>query len=301
MERTADNRARERRALERMTLAGPLFLRNLSLYPIGLDAPETAEVASVEELLQDGRAGFSELDMPAVDEIAFENRSDRPVLMLDGEEITGAMQNRIVAASTFAEPNARQNVKVICAEQDRWAELGAFATGHCSYPGIRAILSRSSRGRHTDGVQQTVWDEIERKLTATRTTSATSSMHDIYVNLEDEVNRYLEGFGGLNHNTIGFVAAAGNKILGGDIFAGPALYRKFEVKLVRSYALDAIEHRRPDPVRPDARRFFEQIRQGLKVKRLTRQSCHFTLKGKGLSGQGIHRDAAILHFSAFPG
>lgn len=286
-------------ALDRIDTGEPVFLRNLILHPVGLASPDHAEVASVEELLPAELAAFRELDTPMVGEIEFENRSDRPVLMLDGEEITGSLQNRIVAASTCVEPRSTSSIGVICAEEERWDELGAFRTGYCSYPGIRAILS--GRGRQKEGLQQNVWDEIERKLTVTRTRSATSSMHDIYDNLEDEVSRYLEGFQGLNHNTVGFVAAAGGRILGCDIFAGPALYRKHERKLLRSYALDAIEHRRPDAVRPDARRFFGAVRQGLADRRFGRRSQHFTLKGKGFSGQGVRREAVILHFSAFPG
>ncbi|MBE0433298.1 hypothetical protein IBX73_07525 [candidate division WOR-3 bacterium] len=286
-------------ALSRMTTGEPVFLRNLTLYPVGLASSNGAEVASVDEVLRDELGEFRELDTPRVDEIEFDNRSDKPVLMLDGEEITGSLQNRIIAASTYVEPHSARSIGVICAEEDRWDKLGAFTTGCCSYPGVRAILS--GRGRRKDGLQQTVWDEIERKLTVTRTRSATSSMHDIYDNLEDEVGRYVEGFHGLNHNTIGFIGVAGGKILGCDVFAGPATYRKYESRLLRSYALDAIEHRRPDTVRHDARRFFDKIRQGLANKRFSRRSHHFTLKGRGFSGQGIHDQAGIVHLSAFPG
>lgn len=285
--------------LDRMIVGEAVFLRNLTLFPVGLASANGAEVASVDEVLHDDLGEFRELDTPRVGEIEFDNRSDKPVLMLDGEEITGSLQNRIIAASTYVEPRSARNIEVICAEEDRWDELGAFTAGYCSYPGVRAILS--GRGRRKDGVQQTVWEEIERKLTVTRTLSATSSMHDIYDNLEDDVSRYLEDFRGLNHDTIGFIGVAGGKILGCDIFAGRAAYRKYEARLIRSYALDAIEHRRANAVRHDAGRFFDKIRQGLASKRFSPRSHHFKLKGKGFSGQGIHHHASIVHLSAFPG
>jgi hypothetical protein len=283
----------------RMTTGEPVFLRNLTLYPVRLASSNGGAVVSVDEVLDSDLGEFRELKTPRVDEIEFENRGDKPVLMLDGEEITGSLQNRIVAASTYVEPHMAANIGVICAEEDRWEELGAFTTGYCSYPGIRAILL--GRGRRKDGLQQSVWDEIERKMTVTRTLSATSSMHDIYSNLDDEISRYVEDFAGLNHDTVGFIGVAGGKILGLDIFAGPAIYRKYEGKLLRSYALDAIEHRRAETVRANAARFFEKVRQGLTGKRFSRRSRHFTLKDRGFSGQGIHDRTRIMHLSAFPG
>jgi hypothetical protein len=275
----------------------PVFLRNLTIYPVTLPYSNGIDVASVEEVLDSSSGEFRELDTPRIDEIEFDNRSDRPVLMLDGEEITGSLQNRILAASSLVEPNISRNIAVICAEEGRWNELGAFKTGYCSYPGIRAILSRRTN-RDID-LQKNVWKEIERKLTATKTLSSTSSMHDIYTNLQDEVDRYVEDFESLNHETSGFISIAGGKILGCDIFYGPSIYRKFEKKLLRSYALDAIEHRRTDGRGCDASGFLEAIKRAIGQKARIGRSGHFSLRSKNLSGQGLAHRGKMIHLSAF--
>ena len=103
-------------------------------------------------------------------------------------------------------------------------------------------------------------------------------MHDIYNNLEDEVARYIEDFDTMNHNTIGFVGVAGGKILGCDMFLNPATYHKFERKLLRSYALDAIEHRKSVPAGIGAAKFFEDIKNTLYKKKLSDTLRHFSLK-----------------------
>jgi hypothetical protein len=276
----------------------PVFLRNLTIYPVCLSTENGLDIASVDEVMDTALGEFHELDTALIDEIGFENQSDKPVLMLDGEEITGSLQNRIIAASTLIEPRVSANIEVICAEEGRWSELGIFKTGYCSYPGIRTLLSR--HGRKGDGIQKTIWKEIERKLTTTRTLSSTSSMHDIYNNLQEEVDSYVEGFESLNHSTSGFVGVAGGMILGCDIFHSPSIYRKFENKLLRSYALDAIEHRKPTGMNCGVPDFFQEIMQAVQKKARIGKSNHFSLKSGSLSGQGTIYHGKVIHLSAFP-
>ena len=284
--------------LKHAKLGESVFMRNLLIYPIQGSIDVGISVASIDDVLDDMRGEFCELDTPDINRISFCNRGDTPVLMLDGEEIIGSLQNRIIADSTFVDAHMTSSIPVICAEEGRWSELGTFKTGYCSYPGIRAILSR--QGKRENGAQKKVWKEIERKLTITKTLSTTSSMHDIYNNLDDEVTRYVEDFSGLNHNTIGFIGVAGNKILGCDLFSDPSTYRHFEHKLLRSYALDAIEHRKPSGGNIDTEDFLQDINNSLDKKKFSTKTHHFTLRGDSFSGQGINYRNRIIHLSAFP-
>jgi hypothetical protein len=281
-----------------LTLGEPVFLRNLRVFPIHDDIPpsENGSYASIEDALRSHKAAFRELETPDINTIAFENNFDKPVVMIDGEEITGAFQNRIIAASSLVESRTSQELAVVCAEEGRWNELGGFRSGQCSYPGLRSILLQSRRKKKD--VQQHVWNEIERKLTVTRTRSTTSSMHDIYVSLDDEVTRYLEGFTGLDDGSVGFIGCAGDRILGCDIFHHPLLYRTFETKLLRSYALDALEYRRTASRPPDVARFLDTINQALDAKAARRQHTHITTKT--MRGQLLTHNKRSVHLSAFP-
>ena len=125
-------------------------------------------------------------------------------------------------------------------------------------------------------------------------------MHDIYNNLEDEVLRYTEDFDGLNHDTVGFVGLAGKKVLGLDMFCNPITFRKFEQKLVRSYALDAIEYRKTTSARIDVMAFLGNVQDALARKKLSPQARHFSLKNRVFSGQGLLFKDRIIHLSFFP-
>ncbi|MEO0094849.1 MAG: DUF6569 family protein [candidate division WOR-3 bacterium] len=286
--------------MKNLKLTEPIFLRNLMVYPVKNGGDNgNSEIDTIDNLITTGKASFYELATPDVNKIVFDNKGDSPVLMIDGEEITGSMQNRIIAQSFIAEPHSRSQIPVICAEEKRWEEIGGFRTGYCSYPRIRSILA-SSDSKKTD-TQHQVWKEIDRKLTITRTKSKTSSMHEIFDNLNDEIERYVEGFEGLNHNTVGFLGVAGNTILGCDIFASSEIYHKFEKKLLRSYALDAIEYQQIRGNCPDVKNFFDKLIKTITENELKQKPGNRRIKGRKLVGQMVFYKNAPVHISAFPG
>jgi len=287
-------------------LSGPVFLRNLVVYPIQTnnryshrdDTFDKLNLFTIDEVVVSKRGEFLEHDKPDITEVIFDNKSDFPVVMLDGEEITGSLQNRIVTQSNLVEAMTSKDIPVVCVEEGRWEEIGGFKTGYCSYPGIRTILSKS---RHKKiNTQQIIWKEINRKLTVTRTQSATSSMHDIYDNLKEEVVRYVEDFQSFNHNTVGFIGIAGNRILGCDFFQSPEIYGKFEHKLLRSYALDAIEYQKIRGNHPDAEKFLDSILDVLRKKRVGKTTSNIKIKDHGFFGQALVYHDDIIHLSAFP-
>ena len=48
-------------------------------------------------------------DGASVSDVLFRNLSDKPVLLFEGEELLGAMQNRILNVSVLVPPKTKQN------------------------------------------------------------------------------------------------------------------------------------------------------------------------------------------------
>jgi hypothetical protein len=286
-------------------LSEPFFLRNLVTFPIHVSDGSSHEndmsqfnPLTLDDVLRQGQADVRELDIPDMTEIVFDNRGNEPVALLDGEEITGSLQNRIIARSHVVAARSTTSIPVVCVEEGRWDEIGGFQTGYCSYPRIRSILAQSLHKKID--TQKTIWDEISRKLTATKTLSKTSSMHEIYDNLHEELERYVEGFSSFNHNTVGFIGCAGNQILGCDLFSNANIYQKFEQKLIRSYALDAVEYQRAKKGLPDAEQFFTRILSTLESKKFKKSSKTIPMKGGGFIGHTLMYRNRFVHLSAFP-
>jgi len=275
----------------------PVFLRNLKIYPIHAENNNGSSLATVEETMTAGNGEFRELDTPEINEILFINRGNEPVLMIDGEEITGALQNRIIAISTIAESNKRARIPVVCAEEGRWDEIGGFKTGNYSYPRLRSLLIKKRQTKKD--LQEKIWQEIQRKMTVTKTRSATSSMHDIFENLAEEIDRYIEDFQSLNHGTVGIIGTAGNRILGGDIFRNSNIYKKIEKKLIKSYALDALEYMHKGNDQPDVEGFLATTFAILNKIKPRKKTQNITIKGAGLLGQTLVYQDNFIHVSAF--
>jgi hypothetical protein len=85
------------KTLERVRLVGEMAFRNLTMYPLLDGQAGELDYLTLDEALAGGRARITEVSAGGrVPELKFENRGDLAVLLLDGEELMGAMQNRIL-------------------------------------------------------------------------------------------------------------------------------------------------------------------------------------------------------------
>ncbi len=88
--------------------------------------------------------------------------------------------------------------------------------------------------------QRMVWGSVKYKARALSVRSATYSVLDAFEQLRDSVERYVNAFT-LGDDVVGLAAFAGGKFLSIDIFPNNDFMKKFKAKLIRGYALDALE------------------------------------------------------------
>ena len=58
-------------------------------------------------------------------QLVLKNAGTLPVLLLDGEHLEGAMQNRVLNATVLAAPEHETVIPVSCVEQGRWGYRGS--------------------------------------------------------------------------------------------------------------------------------------------------------------------------------
>src|SRR5207247_10554658 len=94
-----------------------------------------AGMVTVGEVSQEG----------SVPELVVENKSHRRVLFLEGEQLLGAKQNRILNTSVLVPGGATLRIPVSCVEQGRWSRAHAsFGAGKNISPyQLRGGLKRS--------------------------------------------------------------------------------------------------------------------------------------------------------------
>lgn len=194
-----------------------------------------------------------------VNRLMLTNNSDRPLLLLAGEIVTGGKQDRVVGKDRIIPAKSGAvDLDVFCVEPERWT--GASARfGGAEYSMAQPSVRKSAMAGKD---QAAVWDEVSKSRrafagvapAAAPIISATSSYAGAMQNrfVQDKVNAvagpversYDKLFGELRaQHAVGAVVAVNGQILWADVFASPALFEAYWPKLVRSYAAEALGYR----------------------------------------------------------
>ena len=81
----------------------------------------TLDYLVLDEALASGLVEITEVsEQGSVPELKFINRGPKPVLIVDGEELLGAKQNRIVNLTILVAANSELTIPVSCVEAGRW-------------------------------------------------------------------------------------------------------------------------------------------------------------------------------------
>ena len=94
-----------------MTLYCLLSAQEASIDFLTLDEALVREVLIITELTEGG----------SVPDLKVHNKSDQKVLLLDGEELVGAKQNRVLNVTILVAPQSETIIPVSCVEQGRWS------------------------------------------------------------------------------------------------------------------------------------------------------------------------------------
>jgi hypothetical protein len=92
--------------------------------PLGTSAPAASSLL-LDEALAKNLARVTEVsESGSVPELAFENGSPEKILLVDGDELIGARQNRAVNITILVGAGKKLVIPVSCVEQGRWADRG---------------------------------------------------------------------------------------------------------------------------------------------------------------------------------
>ena len=207
-----------------------------------LDEALACGAIAVEEVNKDG----------SVPELKVTNNSLQMVLILDGEELVGAKQNRIVNTTILVGGMTTIVIPVSCVEQGRWNyESPLFSSRkRVLSPSLRAMkseqvqLSLKVAGQYRSD-QGVIWDEIAEKASRREAASPSMAMSAIYDKDMPRIEEYVKNFS-LVDSQIGAIFAINGQVVGLDSFGKAESFAKVFKKLVQSYALDALDWYDPE-------------------------------------------------------
>lgn len=249
-------RARLRVGGECALLMGePIIYKALGVCPLYLSTGSRVRYLTYEEALEKGTVTVSEVsENGSVPELLLENTGKEKVLVMDGEQLVGAKQNRILNTTVLIAANSKVVIPVSCVEQGRWHFTGERHMRDSIaplYANARASKSRqvtgnlqSQRVHRSD--QGAIWGDISCRLESEGISAPTHAMNDHYTSRMRELKAFQENFSlgkfnmGEKGTMVGAVFTLSGKILGMDAFDKSATLKKQWAKLINSYAIEAV-------------------------------------------------------------
>jgi len=313
------------RLVHRLKFGEPQVSGSLTVYPLFVSAVESnvkdfaradeaAELKGLSYLLLEEALDLGNFQVGEVSEagdvniIVVTNMTGEPVLILDGEELVGAKQNRMINA-TIMVAAGKTEVPVSCVERGRWRyEERVFnkseAFGYSSLRRQKAeqvsFNLKSSASFEAD--QGAIWDEVDSISSNLDTESPTAALHETYSSLEDELLNLVEGFSQLPGQA-GVAVYINNRFACLDLFDKSGTLTKVWGRLLKSYAIEALNSKGRDlkSPRPEPGELKESL-LGSECSSYPSVSMgeDFRLTGKGIIGAGLAVEGELVHLSVFP-
>ena len=284
--------------------------RQLTLFPLKASRTSPRDYRTLDEALEAQGIEISEVsEGGSVPDLLLDNRFDQDVLLIDGEELTGAKQNRVLNVTVLAAANHKTRIPVSCVEAGRWAyrRRNFTTSGNAEFAESRAhkmaSVSESMMHRNTRQSDQSgVWGTIAGKAERMACYSETSAMDDIYREYRQPVEDYVAAFEPEAGQT-GAAFAVDGKIKGIEIFEDPAVFCKLLPKLVRSYALDAVEVKgqaEDFTAKEAVTHFINRVAGGkFDIHSGAGKGSDVRIAGDGLTAGALVSEGRLLHLAAF--
>jgi len=307
---TTDNiRERARYALESVEIGDPVHWRGLTLFPLTCPHSTEIEYDVLEDALEAGTVEITEVSTGgSVPDLIVNNTGDKHLLVLDGEELVGGKQNRILNISTLIPAKTKVTIPVSCVEAGRWNRLSQrFSAGSFAPTKIRAtlkadLIKHRSASNTFRANQARVWREVDYFMEDLRFESPTNAMHEGFKSREKEIRDFHESLN-LPESATGYLACAGELVLGGDLFDKPETLRRKWNRLFQSSIVEALRFSGEVPAtdRMIAERFLQNATESI-------SDTHYppgigkgvNIEGKEVLGSVLLADGQMVHAALFP-
>ncbi|MDI9435076.1 MAG: hypothetical protein QM396_03625 [Euryarchaeota archaeon] len=289
--------------------------KGMSVFPLYTKGDDS-DYITLKEALDADLIKITEIDeMGSVPELKVINKANVPVLLLDGEELAGAKQNRVLNTTILLKQNSETVIPVSCTEQGRWSytSLKFSDSGNVASYRVRRYKSASvNKSLKTEGKyrsdQRMVWNAIDDVSREARVMSNTRAMRDVYESRDESLQDYHHAFP-LSDGQKGILVMVNGEVMGLDVLSSSIAYSVLHPKLLKSYSLEAIlqEEKNDKADEEDQFNGLDQAKKFLDDARLSMEEkhksigfgCDHRLEGPNLVGSALTHKEKVIHVAFF--
>jgi hypothetical protein len=308
--------------LSGMKLGEAQSFENMTVFGLLTSLEGGPEYITLMEALEKGVITVTEVsEGGSVPELMVANKGGVAVLILDGEELRGAKQNRVLNTTILVAPKSAMKVPVSCTEHGRWSyESRQFAeSGNVMHKSMRAVnvqevnlnLVASKEFRSN---QAMIWDNVAEMASDMNVNSKTGAMRDVFEAKGADLDGYLSNFKAAE-GLKGILVFIDGKPAGMDFVSRDKAFGTLFPKLVKSYAMEAmlVEQRakagqaknkaRKGAAKPDAaeaRAFLKKASECEEKKYASvGMGWSYRYSGAGIVGSALAVDEKVVHMAFF--
>lgn len=295
--------------LEGLRLGDLQSYKNVAVIPI--TGPEGGpDYLTLKEAMEAGSIVVMEVsEGGAVPELKVINKGAKPVLLLDGEELSGAKQNRVLNTTILIRIDSETVIPVSCTEQGRWS----YRTPHFEDSGI--MMSRSVRQVKTESVarslkqsrryqsdQHAVWNTISEQAEQAGVRSPTGAMKDVHESRMEDLESFIGHFP-LIAGQQGLLVLVNGQVAGLDLVSLPKAFGVLYPKLLKSYVMDTLLQPNGNGKKASletARAFLGEVCLATE-ERFVSVGCGWDhrFEGPGIVGSALVHENAVIHLAFF--
>ena len=262
---------------ESLHVLAPITHGNLTIFPVvgGADY-DTSRFITLDEGVRAGTVvvteqgslqGLVRRGQPVnrhsgaqMNELVLVNNSERPLLLLAGEIVTGGKQDRVIGADRLVPPKSDPiDLSVFCVEPGRWvAQSEHFGSmkSQMAQPSVRTpamaakdqhevwnqvAIARDKVGSVVGGPVANGGNDLTYVPRATTSYATTMASPPVQATIETVAGSYENILRELRkENAKGVVVAINGNLVWVDLFASDDLLTRYWQKLVRSYAAESL-------------------------------------------------------------
>lgn len=219
--------------LPRLRIGDPLRHEALTVFPLYWDSINTIEYRLSDDAMADQTVVVEEInDGGSVPELLVANQGDTRVLFLEGEQLIGAKQNRILNTSVLIPAHAKIKIPVSCVEQGRWRYKSRyFGSSGLQSPGkirqaLKGSVHRSLKEKFAHASDQgMIWQEVAYLNATHGVKSETAALSDAFDSHQCVIDTYRDKLQYIDQAS-GMAVAIGTRVLCIDVFDKPSTCQK---------------------------------------------------------------------------